>query len=174
MRVKNIVYILILLFIPVQISQGQDREKGNNEPFCSDTAILFRFVPKRLMFYSPYNGNEKAISQAMKLLRMHRKAIVSGDAVIRIHGFCQSYPTEKENMAAAKNRSNQVKSYFITHLGMKEAYYRTSNKAVPYKGMRDIVALVDVEYLNVPSVAQNPIPEVEEKSDTVYSRKISK
>ena len=40
--------------------------------------------------------------------------------------------------------------------------------------MRDIVALVDVEYLNVPSVAQNPIPEVEEKSDTVYSRKISK
>mgnify|MGYP007083104545 CR=1 FL=1 len=87
MRVKNIVYILILLFIPVQISQGQDREKGNNEPFCSDTAILFRFVPKRLMFYSPYNGNEKAISQAMKLLRMHRKAIVSGDAVIRIHVF---------------------------------------------------------------------------------------
>ena len=174
MRVKNIVCILISLFIIVQVSQGQNREKGNNEPFCSDTAILFRFVPKRLMFYSPYNGNEKAISQAMKLLRMHRKAIVSGDAVIRIQGVCQSYPTEKENMAAAKNRSNQVKSYFITHLGMKEAYYRTSNKAVPYKGMRDIVALMDVEYLKIPSVAQNPIPEVEEKSDTVYStRKIS-
>ena len=88
MRVKNIVYILILLLVTVQVSQGQNREKGKNVPFCSDTAILFRFVPKRLMFYSPYNGNEKAISEAMKLLRMHRKAIVNGDAVIRIQGFC--------------------------------------------------------------------------------------
>ena len=172
MRIKNIVYILILLFIPVQISQGQDWEKGKNVPFCSDTAILFRFVPKQLMFYSPYNGNEKAISQAMKLLRMHRKSIVNGDAVIRIQGFCQSCPTEKENLAAAKNRSNQVKSYFITHLGMKESYYRTSNEAMPYKGMRDIVALVDIEYLSVPDAINDSVLEIRTRNEAVISQRI--
>ncbi|WP_297928172.1 DUF3575 domain-containing protein [uncultured Coprobacter sp.] len=172
MRVKNIVYILILLLVTVQVSQGQDREKGKNVPFCSDTAILFRFVPKRLMFYSPYNGNEKAISEAMKLLRMHRKSIVNGDAVIRIQGFCQSYPTEKENLAAAKNRSNQVKSYFITHLGMKESYYRTSNKAMPYKGMRDIVALVDIEYLSVSDAINDSVLEIRTRNEAVISQRI--
>lgn len=172
MRVKNIVCILILLLVTVQVSQGQDREKGKNVPFCSDTAILFRFVPKRLMFYSPYNGNEKAISEAMKLLRMHRKAIVNGDAVIRIQGFCQSYPTEKENLAAAKNRSNQVKSYFITHLGMKESYYRTSNEAIPYKGMRDIVALVDIEYLSVPDAINDSVLEIRTRNEAVISQRI--
>ncbi|WP_418495854.1 DUF3575 domain-containing protein [Coprobacter sp.] len=172
MRVKNIVYILILLLVTVQVSQGQNREKGKNVPFCSDTAILFRFVPKRLMFYSPYNGNEKAISEAMKLLRMHRKAIVNGDAVIRIQGFCQSYPTEKENLAAAKNRSNQVKSYFITHLGMKESYYRTSNEAIPYKGMRDIVALVDIEYLSVPDAINDSVLEIRTRNEAVISQRI--
>lgn len=170
MRVKNIVYILILLLVTVQVSQGQNREKGKNVPFCSDTAILFRFVPKRLMFYSPYNGNEKAISEAMKLLRMHRKAIVNGDAVIRIQGFCQSYPTEKENLAAAKNRSNQVKSYFITHLGMKESYYRTSNEAIPYKGMRDIVALVDIEYLSVPDAINDSVLEIRTRKAVISQR----
>lgn len=172
MRVKNIVCILILLLVTVQVSQGQDREKGKNVPFCSDTAILFRFVPKRLMFYSPYNGNEKAISEAMKLLRMHRKAIVNGDAVIRIQGFCQSYPTEKENLAAAKNRSNQVKSYFITHLGMKESYYRTSNEAILYKGMRDIVALVDIEYLSVPDAINDSVLEIRTRNEAVISQRI--
>lgn len=172
MRVKNIVYILILLLVTVQVSQGQNREKGKNVPFCSDTAILFRFVPKRLMFYSPYNGNEKAIPEAMKLLRMHRKAIVNGDAVIRIQGFCQSYPTEKENLAAAKNRSNQVKSYFITHLGMKESYYRTSNKAMPYKGMRDIVALVDIEYLSVSDAINDSVLEIRTRNEAVISQRI--
>lgn len=172
MRVKNIVCILILLLVTVQVSQGQDREKGKNVPFCSDTAILFRFVPKRLMFYSPYNGNEKAISEAMKLLRMHRKAIVNGDAVIRIRGFCQSYPTEKENLAAAKNRSNQVKSYFITHLGMKESYYRTSNEAILYKGMRDIVALVDIEYLSVPDAINDSVLEIRTRNEAVISQRI--
>ena len=172
MRVKNIVCILILLLVTVQVSQGQDREKGKNVPFCSDTAILFRFVPKRLMFYSPYNGNEKAISEAMKLLRMHRKAIVNGDAVIRIRGFCQSYPTEKENLAVAKNRSNQVKSYFITHLGMKESYYRTSNEAIPYKGMRDIVALVDIEYLSVPDAINDSVLEIRTRNEAVILQRI--
>ncbi|MFR3549625.1 MAG: DUF3575 domain-containing protein [Coprobacter sp.] len=169
MRVKNIVCILILLLVTVQVSQGQDREKGKNVPFCSDTAILFRFVPKRLMFYSPYNGNEKQFP-AMKLLSLHRKAIVNGDAVIRIRGFCQSYPTEKENLAAAKNRSNQVKSYFITHLGMKESYYRTSNEAIPYKGMRDIVALVDIEYLSVPDAINDSVLEIRTRKAVISQR----
>ncbi|WP_195452813.1 DUF3575 domain-containing protein [Alistipes communis] len=113
------------------------------------------------MFYSPYRNNDKAIEAATELIDAHREALVKREAVVRIRGFCDSYPTVGENLAAAKNHSNQVKSYFIVHAGMKEEYYRTSNKAFPYNGMKDIVALVGIKYLNAPtdrkdSVRQTP------------------
>ena len=98
-----------------------------HEREARDTIIAFRFVPGRLMFYSPYKGNEKSIPDAYRLIDRHRSAIERGDAVVVVHGFCASFPTEAANRRAARNRSNQVKSWFITHHGMKEDYYRTRN-----------------------------------------------
>lgn len=124
------------------------------QAFCSqdyieqqaDSVILFRFVPKKLMFYSPFAGNDKAIAEAAKLIERHQDLLREGKAWIVIRGFCGSYPSKIENLRAAKNRSNQVKSYFITHHGMKEDYYRTANTDESYRGSKDVVALMGLEY----------------------------
>lgn len=115
----------------------------------ADSVILFRFVPKKLMFYSPFAGNDKAIAEAAKLIEQHKSLIREGKAWIVIRGFCGSYPSRTENLRVAKNRSNQVKSYFITHHGMKEDYYRTINTDKSYQGSKDVVALIGLEYSDV-------------------------
>ena len=109
--------------------------------------VLFRFVPSRLMFYSPYRGNERSIEAVYALLERYRADIEAGRAVVRVMGFCGSFGSVRANLAAAKNRTNQVKSHLILHAGMKEAYYKTSNSTRRYRGMTDIVALVGIEYL---------------------------
>ena len=142
----------------IQVPEGQ----------TTDSIIVFRFVPGRLMFYSPYKGNEKSILEAYRLIDRHRNAIERGEAVVVVHGFCASFPTEAANRRAAKNRSNQVKSWFITHHDMKEDYYRTRNHTTAYNGRRDIVAIMNVEYLNT---QPTPEPEPEVKPDTVTQAK---
>lgn len=99
------------------------------------------------MFYSPFRGNDKAIAEAASLLDKHREAIEAGHAYVSIRGFCGSFGSKAANLAAAKNRSNQVKSWFITHHGMKEKYYRTFNSTRSYHGIKDVVALLGIEYV---------------------------
>lgn len=118
-------------------------QETNEQP---DSVILFRFVPGKLMFYSPFKGNDKSIIAAEQLIERHREEITSGNAWVFIQGFCGSYGSEKENLRAAKNRTNQVKSWFITHYGMKEEYYRTRNSSQSYQGIRDVVALMGIRY----------------------------
>ena len=111
-----------------------------------DSLILFRFVPGKLMFYSPFAGNEESIQQVVQLIERHRGEIERGEAFVRVMGYCCSFEDKAANLQAAKNRSNQVKSYFITHHGMKEDYYRTGNRTSAFEGMRDVVAVVGLVY----------------------------
>lgn len=143
----NRLYFLILSFFllgtggkasPIALEETVGQPK--------DSAILFRFVPGKLMFYSPFQGNENSIVAAAKLIEQHRPAITSGKAWIEIQGFCGSYGNRAANLRAAKNRSNQVKSWFITHYGLKEEYYRTCNSDQSYQGIRDVVALMGIRY----------------------------
>ena len=87
-------------------------------------------MPPKINYYH-YKDNENAIPKADSIIRANMDAIISGDAFIRIRGFCTSWPTFAQNRAAVKNRSNQVKSYYITHTGMKEEYYLTTNSTEP-------------------------------------------
>ena len=96
-----------------------------------DSAVVFRFVPGRLMFYYHYKDNEHAIPRADSIIASNLEAIRRGEAVVRIKGFCTSWPTEGQNRIAAKDRSNQVKSWYIVHSGMKEDFYLTENSIVP-------------------------------------------
>ena len=112
-----------------------------------DTVVLFRFVPGRLMFISPYGSNEWGIGAVSRLIDRHRSAIESGRAVLRVRGYCGSFGDRRSNLRAAKDRSNQVKSWFITHHGMREEYYLTSNSTSSYRGEGDVVAVVGVVYL---------------------------
>ena len=98
------------------------------------------------MFYSPFKGNDRAIRDAAQLIDNHRKLITEGKAWIVIRGFCGSYPSREQNLRAARNRSNQVKSWFITHHGMKEDYYRTVNSDSAFRGSHDVVALLGLMY----------------------------
>lgn len=130
----------------------------------NDSTILFRFVPGKSIFYSPYQDNEKAILQAGELIARHHREIVQGKAYIVVKGFCGSYPTAHENLQAAKIRSNHVKSHFILHYGMKEDYYRTRNYTHAYKGINDVVALMGIEYApgyQPESVVEKPEPKPE-------------
>lgn len=116
--------------------------------------IVFRFAPERRMFWFDYKGNATAIDSFTRSVRQHKAAIESGDVKVRVLGFCSSYGSKKERLAVAKNRSNQVKSYFIVHEGLKEEHFRTTNSTQQWRGMTDVIA---VAYL-YPSGAAAPQP----------------
>ncbi len=156
---KNIGFIW-LLFIGLLACPA--RAESQTKEAMADSAIVFRFVPQRLMFYSNKH-NDNAILQAAALIERHREAICRGDAIVRVQGFCTSHPSDAANLKAARNRSNQVKSWFITHHGMQEAWYRTTNHASSYQGMEDVVAIMAVAYreetLPQPAIAEEkPAP----------------
>lgn len=131
----------VLVAVPLQAKIFSDSILASQE-----TAIIFRFFPKRLMFYSSFKDNDRSIRDLDKLMNEHKDEILRGDAFISIQGFCGSFPSEKENLAAAKNRTNQVKSYFITHGWMKEEYYHTENHAKDYDNNHDVVAYIRLIY----------------------------
>lgn len=106
--------------------------------------VVFRFAPKRRMFWADYKGNAAAINSLTQSIRQHKLSIESGDMKVRMLGFCSSYDSFKTNLAAAKNRSNQVKSYFIVHEGLKEEHFRTTNSTQRWRGMTDVIAVAYV------------------------------
>ena len=84
---------------------------------------------------------------------------------VRVLGFCSSYDSFKENLAAAKNRSNQVKSYFIVHEGLKEDHFRTTNSTQRWRGMTDVIA---VAYMS-PNAKIDTVPDILSERDVVPS-----
>ena len=136
----------ILTFFP--LAMQAEVVSTHADPLQQDTTILFRFVPGNKVFYSPYKGNDEAIRLAAELIKQHRAEIDSGKAYLMIRGFCGSLNSKEANLAAAKERSNHVKSWFITHYGMKEENYRTRNSTYSYNGIKDIVAIIGLEYVD--------------------------
>lgn len=142
--IRSFIWVGILatfLTPPLQAQVSSDSVAKSRE-----TAIIFRFVPGKLMFYSPFQENEKSIKELGELMNEHKDEIIRGNAFISIQGFCGSFPSEKENLIAAKNRTNQVKSYFITHGWMKEEYYRTRNHVWGYDHNHDVVTYIRLIY----------------------------
>lgn len=141
-------YLLFLILALTFHSKIVSANIEDNVPNSKDSVIIFRFIPKDLMFYdSKKLGFRESLFRALDLINSHKDDIVAGKAVVVIHGYCTSFPTYKANRAAAKNRSNQVKSYFITNYWMKEQYYKTRNHVDTYRGNKEIVAVVGIEYL---------------------------
>ena len=129
-KILSILSILAILVAGWSFSLAENIPGNRAE---QDSVILFRFVPGKLMFYSPFAGNEKSIGQVEQLIERHREEIERGQAFVRVMGYCCSFKDKAANLQAAKNRSNQVKSYFITHHGMKEDHYRTSNHCIAFQ-----------------------------------------
>ena len=93
------------------------------------------------MFWADYRGNRQSIEILRKTIREHKNAVLSGREKVRVLGFCSSYGTVGENLAVAKNRSNQVKSYYIVHEGLKEEHFYTTNSASTWNDDSDIIAI---------------------------------
>ena len=144
----NFRYLLFLILALTFHSRIVSANIEDNVSNSKDSVIIFRFIPKDLMFYdSKKLGFRESLFRALDLINSHKDDIVAGKAVVVIHGYCTSFPTYKANRAAVKNRSNQVKSYFITNYWMKEQYYKTRNHVDTYRGNKEIVAVVGIEYL---------------------------
>lgn len=145
LKIKSIV--IALISVSTLICNARSINTDENTTLKKDSVILFKFIPKNRNFYSPFKGNEDAIIHTVQLIERHRLDIESGRAYLLIRGFCGSFSTHKENLAAAKERSNHVKSWFITHHGMKEEYYRTKNSTCSYNNLKDVVALIGINYV---------------------------
>lgn len=82
-----------------------------------ETAIIFRFMPGKLMSYASFSENEQAIKKLGELMDEHKDEIVQENAFVGIQGFCSSFPTEKENIQAAETvpiRLNLILSHLPT------------------------------------------------------------
>lgn len=141
-------YLLLSVLALTFFSRSVCAEKLDGVSTSPDSVIIFRFIPNDLMFYDSNKlGFKESLFRALDLINSHKDDIEAGKAVVVIHGYSTSFPTYDANRSAAKNRSNQVKSYFITNYWMKEDYYKTRNHVEAYRGQKDIVAVVGVEYL---------------------------
>lgn len=142
MRKSFLLFCFMLMYvgtsawgIPLPSCAGEGMEKIQND------TVLFRFVPGKRMFWADYRGNRQSIERLQTVIREHKDAIFSGSEKVRVLGFCSSYGSVKENLAVAKNRSNQVKSYYIVHEGLKEEHFYTTNSASAWNGDSEIVAI---------------------------------
>ena len=153
--------------VSVGTSEGL-RQKTSSLSEGKQDAVIFRIAPKRRMFRADYKGNAAAIDSLTRSIREHKLLIESGDVEVRVLGFCSSYVSFKENLAAAKNRSNQVKSYFIVHEGLKEDHFRTTNSTQRWRGMTDII----VAYM-VSNAKADTAPDILPERDVVPSDSLS-
>lgn len=142
MRKSFLLFCFMLMYIgtsawgiPLPSCAGEGMEKIQND------TVLFRFVPGKRMFWADYRGNRQSIERLQTLIREHKDAIFSGSEKVRVLGFCSSYGSVKENLAVAKNRSNQVKSYYIVHEGLKEEHFYTTNSASAWNGDSDVIGI---------------------------------
>ena len=140
MKLKYRLLFLPILLFACGVASGQ--EAGMSvAPFVRGDTAVFRFAPEKRMFWADYKGNAIAIDSLARSIRQHKLSIESGDMKVRVLGFCSSYGSCAENLAAAKNRSNQVKSYFIVHEGLKEDHFRTTNSTRQWHGMTDVIGI---------------------------------
>ena len=124
--------------------QGQNLPQGIARPeliSVTDTVIKFHFVPGVDMFYARYKENKSSLHSFMNILSERGEQIRQGKAIVKVEGFCASPQSKKKNLSLAKIRSNRVKSYFITHAGLKEANYQTVNKDTVQDGLNNVVIL---------------------------------
>lgn len=150
MHMRKLLSITLSVLCTVCVAAApapQSPDTGHNSDVAKTTIgadstqeILFYFVPKVSMFF--YDVNKKAIEEAAKMIEQHRSEIESGEMFISVNGYSSSFITESSNYKMAKVRSNQVKSYYITNLGMKEEYYITRNYTTAYKGDENVVGML--------------------------------
>ena len=109
--------LLALLWIPAAAQES------------SDSTYTFRFVSQKDMFYVPWSGNGEELDRLLACIAQNKAAITEGTVPVYVDGYCISQPSETENLAMARTRSNRVKTEMILRGGLTEACFRTQNHA---------------------------------------------
>lgn len=109
--------LLTLLLLPAMAQQK------------ADTTYTFRFVPRKDMFYVPWNGNDTELARLLECIEKNKATILDGKLPLLVDGYCNSLGSETENLATAKIRANRVKSELIIRAEIKEENFITRNHA---------------------------------------------
>ncbi len=168
-RILNVVYFILACNIFAFQARAVTMDSKKTEVFETDSVIVFKFAQGTKKFLSAYSENKRNIALLSELIENNRSLIEQGIVVVCVNGYCSSFSDVISNLQVAKNRSNQVKSYFITHLGMKEGYYKTRNSVHPHQGQTDVVEVFRKQLVKLPEkdAGSNQIPVTDEKQDTV-------
>ena len=95
----------------------------------TETTYTFRFVPKKDMFYVPWNGNDTELARLLECIENNKTTILDGKLPLLVDGYCNSLGSEAEDLATAKIRANRVKSELIIRAEIKEENFITRNHA---------------------------------------------
>ena len=95
----------------------------------ADTTYTFRFKTGKDMFYVPWNGNDGELARLEACVEKYKTEILGGRMPLHVDGYCCSQPTETENLAMARIRSNRVKSELIVRRELTEECFVTRNHA---------------------------------------------
>ena len=137
---KIVCVIFSLLLLPccvfAQQTKGDISAKITN---MSDSVAVFKFNGKDNMFL--WVSNQNSITRFDSLVNGNIKGIEGKNTYILVNGFCTAFDSVQENLWAVKNRSDQVKSYFITHFGIRSENFKTLNTVGDFFGQENLVAV---------------------------------
>lgn len=104
------------------------------------TAYLFRFVPRKDMFYSPWGGNGAELARLLAAIDRNREAIENGQMYLCVTSYgAQGASGER----ISKTRRNRVKSELIVRGRIKEMNFVTDkNVGEPYGDEYDVVVVM--------------------------------
>lgn len=128
----------------------------------TDTVYTFRFVPRKDMFYVPWNDNGKELARLLECIESNKPDIVEGRLPLYVDGYCNSGKSERASLAIAGTRSNRVKSELITRKGLRENNFITRNHAS--KGDFVTVRII-LPKEKVPVIAEDTHPGYEEEKE---------
>lgn len=94
-----------------------------------DTSYVFRFVSREEALYARYDENQAELARMFAFVEQHQKEIQERQITLYVDGYSTLLPTEKQNLALARRRSNRVKSELITRKGLAESNFMTRNHA---------------------------------------------
>lgn len=121
--------LLTLLFALGLLAGPTFGQTAGNPSDPAPAEYTFRFVAGDDMFYIPWSGNGEELDRLLACIAQNKAAITEGTVPVLVDGYCTSQPSEAENLAMAKTRSNRVKTEMILRGGLTEACFRTQNHA---------------------------------------------
>lgn len=121
--------LLTLLFALGLLAGPTFGQTADNPSDPAPAEYTFHFVAGDDMFYIPWSGNGEELDRLLACISQNKAAITEGSVPVLVDGFCTSQPSEAENLAMAKTRSNRVKTEMILRGGLSEACFRTQNHA---------------------------------------------